>query len=145
MPSILFLCTGNYYRSRYAEVMFNHHAAEQNLSWQADSRGLRVDHEQKINPGPLSSDARDRLEMLGRIDPTCERMPISVTRSDLEEADMVVAIKHDEHLPMMQDQFPDWAQKITYWQVHDRPPAADYDPMHDIDQELQNLISQLPE
>jgi protein-tyrosine-phosphatase len=35
MKTLLFLCTGNYYRSRYAEELFNHHAARGGLLWQA--------------------------------------------------------------------------------------------------------------
>jgi len=36
---VLFLCTGNYYRSRYAEELFNHLARAEGLSWRAISRG----------------------------------------------------------------------------------------------------------
>jgi hypothetical protein len=37
---MLFLCTGNYYRSRFAELLFNHLAKQRGLDWQATSRGL---------------------------------------------------------------------------------------------------------
>src|SRR5262245_59358254 len=39
MKKILFLCTGNYYRSRYAEEIFNHIAEQRGLAWRAFSRG----------------------------------------------------------------------------------------------------------
>ena len=38
--TVLFLCTGNYYRSRFAEILFNHLAGQSKLAWRADSRGL---------------------------------------------------------------------------------------------------------
>jgi protein-tyrosine phosphatase len=31
-----FFCTGNYFRSRFAEILFNHVAHEANLNWQAE-------------------------------------------------------------------------------------------------------------
>ena len=37
MKQVLFLCSGNYYRSRFAEHLFNWLAAKVNLSWRADS------------------------------------------------------------------------------------------------------------
>jgi protein-tyrosine-phosphatase len=40
---ILFLCTGNYYRSRFAEVLFNSVAGKMGLSWHASSRGLALE------------------------------------------------------------------------------------------------------
>ena len=43
MESILFLCTGNYYRSRLAEEYFNHLAAAKQLSTKAYSRAIRQD------------------------------------------------------------------------------------------------------
>ncbi|MSR59513.1 MAG: low molecular weight phosphatase family protein, partial [Planctomycetaceae bacterium] len=51
MPTVLFLCTGNYYRSRFAEVYFNWLAAQRGSVWRADSFGLALDPN---NPGPLS-------------------------------------------------------------------------------------------
>ena len=37
MPVVLFLCSGNYYRSRFAEHLFNHLAAA-DRGWQAQSQ-----------------------------------------------------------------------------------------------------------
>jgi hypothetical protein len=36
--AVLFLCTGNYYRSRFAEVLFNSVAGKMGLPWRASSR-----------------------------------------------------------------------------------------------------------
>ena len=43
MKVVLFLCTGNYYRSRYAEEMFNLIAPAECPGWTAVSRGIAVD------------------------------------------------------------------------------------------------------
>src|SRR5688500_14157667 len=54
-PSVvLFLCTGTYYRSRFAEHLFTARAPAAGLAWRADSAGL----EQRCferNPGPISA------------------------------------------------------------------------------------------
>ena len=38
--TVLFLCTGNYYRSRFAEELFNHHAERAQASIGLRSRGV---------------------------------------------------------------------------------------------------------
>src|SRR5271165_5168046 len=43
MQVVLFLCTGNYYRSRFAEEMFNFLAPVKCPGWTAVSRGIAVD------------------------------------------------------------------------------------------------------
>ena len=40
---VLFLCTGNYYRSRFAEILFNIYARDRGVPWNAVSRGIAVD------------------------------------------------------------------------------------------------------
>ena len=64
MNNLLFLCTGNYYRSRFCEEYFNHLAQGHSLPWRADSRGLAPDITVFRNPGPLSIYTRQRLAAL---------------------------------------------------------------------------------
>src|SRR6185312_8984112 len=58
-PRVLFLCTGNYYRSRYAEELFNHFAKIEGLDWRAFSRGA-TERGSPGNMGPMSRFARER-------------------------------------------------------------------------------------
>ena len=53
MRKVLFLCTGNYYRNRFAEELFNHRIAWINASWRTQSRALAIERGQN-NVGPLS-------------------------------------------------------------------------------------------
>jgi protein-tyrosine phosphatase len=46
-----------------------------------------------------------------------QRLPIQLSEADVENADLIVAIKKAEHRPMMRDQFPRWANKIHYWHI----------------------------
>jgi hypothetical protein len=55
---VLFLCTGNYYRSRFAEVLFNARAAEAGMAWVAASRGLEL---HACNVGPINGGARPAI------------------------------------------------------------------------------------
>ncbi len=51
--TVLFLCTGNYYRSRFAEVLINFVAGRMGLPWRALSRGLAVERGVN-NVGPMA-------------------------------------------------------------------------------------------
>ena len=64
--TVLFLCTGNYYRSRYAEELFNDLARSAGLGWTAASRGLAVEELGRWNVGPVSAHTRHAA---GRADP----------------------------------------------------------------------------
>jgi len=115
--SVLFLCTGNYYRSRYAQAVFNHYAQQHGMPWQAFSRGLMLVPE--INPGPLSIHTRRALDAQQIDLRLAGEAPQALQRADLERATFTIALKEAEHRPMMQAQFPDFADTITYWNVHD--------------------------
>ena len=61
---VLFLCTGNYYRSRFAECLFNAVAAKPGLPWRARSRGLALERGAG-NVGPMAATAVRILRELG--------------------------------------------------------------------------------
>ena len=85
MRTVLFLCTGNYYRSRFAEEMFNHRATTDRLSWRAFSRALAI--ERGINNvGAISPLALAALDARGIAARGRERMPQACTAADLSAA-----------------------------------------------------------
>jgi protein-tyrosine-phosphatase len=106
--TVLFLCTGNYYRSRVAEALFNSVADRMGLPWRASSRGLALERGVN-NVGPMAASAVKALEAMGvRAGDAITRMPAQVTTDDLEGAALIVALKHAEHLPLLQERFPTW-------------------------------------
>ena len=114
--TVVFICTANYYRSRFSEYLFNALAKKSGLRWHATSRCLKA--WMAANEGPISSLTAERLTAMG-VPFDGERFPIQLSQSDLEDADLVVAVKKAEHRAMMLDQFPQWADKIQYWHVDD--------------------------
>jgi protein-tyrosine phosphatase len=114
--TVVFVCTGNYYRSRFSEYLFNALAKEGGLHWRATSRGLKA--WMAANEGPISEFAVHRLTAMG-IPFDGKRFPIQLSTVDFEDADLVVAVKKAEHHPMMIEKFPDWAERITYWHIDD--------------------------
>jgi protein-tyrosine phosphatase len=118
IKSILFLCTGNYYRSRFAEEFFNQHAAIERLNWRASSRALALERG-AANEGPMSSHALAALRDRGIAPAGSMRLPIACTGADFEHADLVVAMKEAEHRQLVLDKFSGWEQRVIYWHIHD--------------------------
>src|SRR5579871_4321487 len=109
--TVLFLCTGNYYRSRFAEVLFNSVAGKMGLPWRASSRGLALERSVN-NVGPMAVEAIKALEAMGvRAGDALTRTPAQVTTDELARTDRIVALKQDEHLPLLQERFPAWVEK----------------------------------
>jgi protein-tyrosine phosphatase len=136
--TILFLCTGNYYRSRFAEVLFNSAAGKMGLPWWASSRGLALERGMN-NVGPMAVAAIEALKGMGVCaDEECARSPAQVTTDDLERADRIVALQEAEHLPLLQERFPAWAEKVEFWKVEDAPEAL---PL--IEQQVMALIARI--
>ena len=135
---VLFLCTGNYYRSRFAEVLFNSVAGKMGLPWRASSRGLALERGVN-NVGPMAASAIKALEAMGvRAGDAMTRMPAQVTTDDLERADRIVALKQDEHLPLLQEHFPAWAEKVEFWHVDDAPEVLGL-----IEREVMGLVARI--
>ena len=112
MNSVLFLCTGNYYRSRMAEELFNFWAQNAELEWRAESAGLRDDMAASPNKGPISKHALRMLSGSGFPIKAAERHPRSVSEDELEEKDLVICMHRNEHEPMLQKRFPGNAGEI---------------------------------
>jgi protein-tyrosine phosphatase len=135
---ILFLCTGNYYRSRFAECLFNSIARAMRLRWTAWSCGLALERGAN-NVGPMAVSAIEALDVLGvRGGDAVGRFPVQVTTEELARADRIVALKQVEHLPLLQERFPSWAERIEYWHIDDAPGVLGL-----IEQEVMDLVAQI--
>ena len=138
---VLFLCTGNYYRSRFAEIMFNHMARARGAAHVADSAGLSEECWRR-NRGPLSPHTLAALAARG-VDPGELRPPRDVCLTDFTSYTLVIAMKDEEHRPMMRARFPQFADRIVYWafdDVQDQPPDVI---LPQIENHVSDLLKQL--
>lgn len=138
---VLFLCTGNYYRSRFAEAVFNHHATQRELDWIATSRGLAT-HLQDGDLSPLTAQAlAERMIELAHTGPTRR----AVCLQDFEDADLVIAMEDREHRPYVRNRFPDWEHRTQYWDVSDIDFTPCEEALPAIEQYVLRLLDKLDE
>jgi protein-tyrosine phosphatase len=122
MPKILFICTGNYFRSRFAEAWFNHRAGEAGLDWRAFSRGFYP----HMAPPGISPHTARAVEELGIATEHVAPDKVKLSETDLLEAALVIAMKESEHRPYFERHYPEWTDEIQYWEAHDidvQPPV----------------------
>lgn len=123
---VLFLCSGNYYRSRFAEHLFNHLVETEPLAYRAESAGLWprcYTH----NPGPMSPHTIAALAERGIRLPTELRAPRDVLETDIEQSAFTVALKEAEHRPIVVERFPALLHRVEFWHVDDvgdAPPSV---------------------
>jgi protein-tyrosine phosphatase len=140
MKKVLFLCSGNYYRSRFAEIFFNWHAGERALAWRAESRGLAL---HAANVGAMSRHALENLKARGILSDACTRMPAPVSDGDFTAAHRIIAVKESEHRLLVEMHFAKWRDRVEYWHVHDVDCALPADTLAHLEREVVRLLDQL--
>ena len=140
MQTVLFLCSGNYYRSRFAETLFNWLAPQHRLDWRAESRGFRL---HPANIGSISHHAVSGLRLRGIPITEPQRFPLVTDETDIEAADLVIAVKEAEHRPIMLTRFPAWADRIEYWHIHDLDGAEPDVALLELEGRVRALIERL--
>jgi protein-tyrosine phosphatase len=140
MKQILFLCSGNYYRSRFAEIFFNWHANKRCVKWKAESRGLTM---LNVHPGFMYHITIARLQDIGIPVDAYLRPPMKATLQDFESADHIVAVKEAEHFPLIRDQFPSHLERVEFWEVHDLDCAEPDETISHLEREVMGLIERL--
>jgi protein-tyrosine phosphatase len=138
---VLFICTGNYYRSRFAEAVFNHHAEALGMPWRAISRGLAihmVPPQYVLSPHTHQHLAARNMDVRHTAP---DRRQLSV--EDLAGAQMIIALKDGEHRPMMRTLFPEWEERVVFWDVGDQPDVKPDDGLATIEKQVVELIGDL--
>lgn len=110
---VLFVCTGNYYRSRFAEIYYNHCVGKQ-MSF---SRGFEVFMGR--NEGSISAYTEKFLHELGIVRYNRNQLPVQITDQDFEIAGRIIFLDGEEHLPMYKKYFPKRQDEITIWSFPD--------------------------
>ena len=136
---MLFLCSGNYYRSRFAEAVFNDAATRRGLGWRAFSRGLAT----HLIDGDLSPYTEMALRRLGIDRAMTGPTRVHLTEPDLARAARVIAMKEDEHREMMRNQFPAWENRVEYWSVHDLDFAGPEEALPQIRERVLGIVDAL--
>jgi protein-tyrosine phosphatase len=143
MPrSILFLCTGNYYRSRFAEELFNSLVKQHGLDWTATSRALAIELG-IYNFGPISSHTHAALLQRGISLTEPIRLPMQVSEDDLASATRVIALKEAEHRPYLTSRYPAWPDKVEYWHIHDLDKSTPIEALTSIEEKVKTIIKEL--
>jgi len=139
---LLFLCTGNYYRSRFVELLFNHLATQCALSWRAESRGIALELGVK-NRGPISSAVLAVLRGRGIVLAESVRFPQQVQEEDFGRAQRIIALEEAEHRPLLAQRFPHWLERVEFWQVPDVPRATVGDGVALMARQVEELVQAL--
>jgi protein-tyrosine phosphatase len=139
---VLFICTGNFYRSRFAEALFNHHAEQRELSWRAFSRGLAI-HYVGEDEGELSPYTRAALELRGVSLSCTGECRVQLGEDHLESAHRVIILDETEHRPMLAEQFPGWLDRVEWWHVADLHAATVEEALPAIEECVHGLLAGL--
>ncbi|NNM87118.1 MAG: low molecular weight phosphatase family protein [Phycisphaerae bacterium] len=139
---VLFLCTGNYYRSRFAEVIFSTLAEKQRLPWTATSRGLRMNMGVH-NIGPISPLALAALGEHGISLPLPIRHPVPANATDFQLASVIIGMDESEHRQMIVESFPQYADRIEYWHIHDLDRSGPEAALTEVETQVRVLVGRI--
>ena len=142
-----FVCTGNLYRSKYAEACFNYLCIQNNITdIRAFSRGLRVQPTEKYEHGEsftfpirLAIPSYERIKK--RNIPFCL---VGATNQMLDNYDCassekIILMNKDEHMPWMEKKHSEYLDKVECLEIGDKNylPENGYDgPAWEIDDAL---------
>ncbi|MGY3569899.1 arsenate reductase/protein-tyrosine-phosphatase family protein [Vibrio paucivorans] len=143
MTKILFLCSGNYYRSRFCELYFNHQAAHHALPHRASSAALLRILDNTGNEGAIAKEVLNKLKSLDAQLIDAHRMPRIAHNEDLTNADLVYAASESEHRPMVAQHFPQMVNKVQFFQVEDVPIMTPNEAFALLTAEVDQLIHSL--
>lgn len=118
---VLFLCTGNFYRSRFAEAIFNFNALRRNVQASAFSRGLAIDMVTKelLAQGELSPQTKAALLLRGIPLTHTSAIRNQLKPEDLQVSQKIIALDREEHEPMIIQQHPTFLDQIEFWDFKD--------------------------
>jgi ubiquinone/menaquinone biosynthesis C-methylase UbiE/protein-tyrosine-phosphatase len=138
----LFLCTGNYYRSRFAEHLFNARAEERGLVGRAQSAGLAPRCSTR-NPGPISPAVVRALASRGAVLREAPRLPRDVTEALVGSARRVILLSERDHRARFEARFPAVSARVSYWDIDDIDRCPPEVTLPRIEELVESLLGEL--
>ena len=135
---VLFLCSGNYYRSRFAEELFNARARLRGLTWRATSAGLKPPCQTR-HPDHLSPYAREGLRQR-EIEVVAPRAPVDLAPHHLQSAAQIVVLCEREHRALLERRNPPPCTPVRYWQVEDIDVTSPLVALAEIETNVERLL-----
>ena len=118
MTKVLFVCTANIHRSRFAEEVFNYLSEKNKKSSSAFSAGLRVGD---YNFRKIYYPALDNLEKFNILPKRADELSVHINNIDLNQYDRLICMDKNEHKPMIQSDPYLSTFKFEYWDITDMP------------------------
>ena len=118
MYKILFVCSANIFRSRFAEEVFNSLTQSSKISAQAFSAGLKVGeyHIRKIY-----RPAMDQLKHLNITPKRPDELSVHINDINLQDYDRFICMDENEHRPMVESNPLVQNIDFEYWNIIDEP------------------------
>ncbi|MGQ9460009.1 MAG: arsenate-mycothiol transferase ArsC [Candidatus Bathyarchaeaceae archaeon] len=126
---ILFVCTGNSYRSPVAEALLK--------KIQGD---LKVESAGTQPAGMIASNAKKFLERENALE-KLKRMPEGIDEKNLEEYDLIVAMKQNHKNEILR-RFPQMEDRIEVWNIDD-PIYLPYGSDEEVFEEIKRKVIEL--
>lgn len=114
---MVFICTGNYFRSKFAEIYFNYVSNRLKLDWVAISRGIDISNPNNV--GCISQNAINQLNYLGIPLPNDISPPTLLTNFDFVNAGCLIAVNHTEHFSAISSNYNFEDAALLYWDIKD--------------------------
>ena len=118
MKKILFVCTANIFRSRFAEEVFNSLAIDSGVSLNAFSAGLKVGQftTRKIYYPALKQLERYNIKPLRE-----DEISTHIDDLNLDEYERIICMDEPEHRPMVDENSNLKGRNVEYWNIVDIP------------------------
>ena len=140
MYNILFVCTGNIFRSRFAEEVFNHLCKINGVDAIAFSAGLQVG---RYKQRKIYWPAMNELERL-KIEPLrSNEDSVHINDIDVSIYDQIICMDEEEHKPMVRSNELLSGFIFQYWNIVDMPKVPSDISLPRCYKKVETLIDQL--
>ena len=109
------------------------------MIWRAASRGLAtylVNEDISYNTAVA---LQDRGIDLGNTSGTASQL----TEVDMENADLLIALSAAEHRPLIDQMYPEWVNRITYWEIPDMDKVSPKEALPLVEEKTLQLLKEL--